>query len=103
MKAAKVAARVPLALVSVGTSEIVYLCVREPHAPPALSAVEEWAGLTPEGRLDTCWEQLQAAWAASNSAYPNSGWMNQQPQPWDQSKDASHHRKGHKHHHGHGC
>ena len=130
MKAAKVAARVPLALVSLGESEVVYYCARGLDAPPVLFAVdaeeedavpgqpegsapgqdspeggsswseaglEAWARLMPEERLDTCWGQFLADQAASNSAFSNSV---QQP-AW--SKDAKHHRKGHKHHHRHGC
>ncbi len=67
IKAAKVAARVPLALGSVGNSEIGYHCARQPDAPPVLTAVGAWVGLTPEERLDTCWEQVQANWAGSDS------------------------------------
>ena len=112
-KAAKITARVPLALVSVGNSEIIYYCARGLDAGPPSFAVdeedavpgqpEERLALTPDERLDRCWEQVQADWEASNSAFSNSGWMNQQPPLWDQSKDARHHRKGHRHHHGHGC
>ncbi len=110
MKAAKVAARVPLALVSVGNSEIVYHCARGLDAGPPSFAVDEqdavpgqaeerlekWPRLTPEERLKKCWEQVQADWAASNSAFSNPaarGWM-------DPSTHAEHHRHGHHHHRG---
>ena len=103
MKVAKVAARVPFALVSAGDSEIVYHCARGLVAPPVLPAVDAWADLTSELRLSRCWEQIQANRVAANSGSSGFSSWNQQPLLWDQSKDARHHRKGHKHHHRHGC
>ena len=112
-KAAKVTARVPLALVSAGSSEVAYYCARGMNAPASFAVyggedavpgqpeerLDRWARLTPDERLDKCWEQIQTDWAnsgLSNSAFSNPpawGWM-------DPSTHAEHHRHGHHHHPG---
>ena len=127
-KAGKVAARIPVALVSVGLSEFLYRCEQETDRPswfferrvPAglgLSgeywgdnAEYDWAYLTPQARIFECWTQAQAygsgqrlRWNGpvlqAKEGYDPSGHAFR---PWDWGMDdTTHHLWGHEHHHGH--
>ncbi len=103
-KAGKVAARIPVALVTLGVSEFAYLCAKETDPPSAFAAdrgedaKSEWAHLTPQGRIDECLDALAGAESGySGYGFQQSDWMS------DWMKDTAHHNKGHEHHHGHGC
>ncbi len=100
-KAGKVAARIPVALVSLGLSELMYLCAQETDTPSWFAddwgdeAEHDWAYLTPQARIAECWKEA-AQPSAGGSSY--SGYAFQQ---W--RTDTTHHQQGHEHHHGHGC
>ncbi len=88
--AAKVAGRVPLALATVGFSEIVYSCARGGWAADSAAAYEFG---TPEA-LAVCWSENNN-WANE----PTTGWGPHNSTFDEWMKDQRHHRKGHKHHH----
>ncbi len=113
IKAAKFTARVPLALVTVGYSEFAYHCAGEIDPPTALGveveedalpgqgretpqerARDEWAGLTPQGRVDKCLAAALTPPATGSSFAWSSNWPH-----------GHQHKSGFHHHHGgeHGC
>ncbi len=117
IKAGKFTARVPLALVSLGRSEIAYHCAREIDPPTALGvevaedalpgqgrgtwqerARDEWAGLTPQGRVDECLAARPAPTPGSSSSWSPPVWNNP-------AMHGHQHKSGFHHHHGgeHGC
>ncbi len=58
-----------------------------------------------EGKL-TSWEVLpdpRRSWEDQLGSYSGYDWNRFNRYQWGRSKDAAHHAKGHKHHHGHGC
>ena len=120
IKAGKFTARVPLALVSVGLSEIAYHCAGEIDPPTGLGveveedalpgqgrgtpqerARDEWARLTPQGRVDKCWAEMTPPATDSSSAW-SSNWPTLWNDPWMHGHQ---HRSGRHHHHGgeHDC
>ncbi len=125
IKAAKFTARVPLALVSAGFSEIAHNCAGEIDPPTTLGveveedalpgqgrgtpqerARDEWARLTPQERVDRCWAEMTVP--ATDSSYAGSpNWPTSWNDPWP-TAPRSHghqHKSGRHHHHGgeHGC
>ena len=112
IKAGKFTARVPLALVSLGRSEIVYYCAQEIDPPTALGveveedalpgqgrgtwqerARDEWARLTPQERINKCLAEMTPPATGSSFAW-SSNWPH-----------GHQHKSGFHHHHGgeHGC
>ena len=111
-KAGKFTARVPLALVSVGFSEVAYHCARNTDTPTALGVeVEEDARPgqgrgTPQERVDKCLAEMSASATSGSSAWSSNSWNDPWPTVWNDPFTHGHqHKSGRHHHHGgeHGC
>ena len=100
--AAKVAARVPLFVVTFATSEMTYTCARGTDPPagwvaPPESPTSRWDGVTPQMRMDGCLNALGEDSGGGSTFHPGWGPHNSTFSEW--MKDQRHHQKGHDHHH----